>query len=378
MAPKEFPPMADEHESQNHRPEVWAIGSLPPPITGMSLLTEKVVLRLAERTPLTIANFSSGDAQPRPHTRALRILRTLGCLAKLVIHGRVRDARLYLTCNSRGGLQMTSLLIRAARRLGYSIYLHHHVYMYIDEYDATMASISRHLGARDVHLMHCPKMIDDFRALYPTPAQFAFLYPSIASLPLCPPRQQLSQPLRLGFLANLAIAKGLDLVLETFRALIERKHDVRLCLAGLFNTKEAERLVKKAVGEHAGVISYVGAVYDERKVEFFNSIDCFLFPSRTEGWPIVLNEALASGVPVIATNRGCIRTCVGERAGLVVDDARQYVDSAIRQIECWIDSPSAYCAASQAAVDQADQCQREAALQLEQLISRICSPSEVT
>src|SRR5205085_2008217 len=116
-------------------PEVWALGPLPPPVTGMTVLTEKVVQSLQQRAPVTVGNWSAGDDQPRPHTRILRLMRTARCLAKLVLHGRVRNARLYLTCNSRGGLAMTGLLVKAARRLGYKIYLHHHVYMYIDEYD---------------------------------------------------------------------------------------------------------------------------------------------------------------------------------------------------------------------------------------------------
>jgi glycosyltransferase involved in cell wall biosynthesis len=367
--------MTTELRSKNHRPAIWAIGPLPPPVTGMSLLTEKVVERLKEKAPLTIANFSAGDAQPRPHTRVIRMLRTALCLAKLISHGRTRNSRVYICCNSRGGLVMTGLLVQTARRLGYRVYLHHHVYMYIDESDRKMAWIDRNMSAADVHLMHCPQMIQDFRARYSSRAQFEYVYPSIASLPLGQPRRQVSEPFRLGFLSNLTLAKGLDLVLETFRALHERGRNVRLCLAGPCATAEAERLVAEALDKYDGALSHIGPVYGERKVEFFNSIDCFLFPSRTEAWPIALNEALDAGLPVIATNRGCIRTMVGERAGLIVDDAAQYVTEATRQVEAWIDSHEAYFAVSQAAIDQARHLQRDAETHLERLVSDICSPA---
>src|SRR3954462_11151483 len=112
-------------------PSVWALGPLPPPVTGMTVLTGKVVEGVSRHTQVTVASWSAGDAQPRPHTRVIRMLRTAGCLAKLVLHGRAKNGRLYLTCNSRGGLAMTGLLVKAARLLGYKIYLHHHVYMYI-------------------------------------------------------------------------------------------------------------------------------------------------------------------------------------------------------------------------------------------------------
>src|SRR2546430_1520754 len=80
--------------------------------------------------------------------------------------------------------------------------------MYIDEYDQKMAWIAKDMSGRDVHLMHSPQMIDDFRARYDSPAQYEFLSPSFASLPLGQPRRAVPQTFRLGFLANLTFAKG--------------------------------------------------------------------------------------------------------------------------------------------------------------------------
>jgi glycosyltransferase involved in cell wall biosynthesis len=180
----------------------------------------------------------------------------------------------------------------------------------------------------------------------------------------------------LGFLANLTLAKGLDLVLDTFRALHERHPNLKLCLAGPCATGEAESLVAEALKEFGGSVTHIGPVFDESKLEFFNSIDCFLFPSRTEGWPIVLNESLDAGVPVIATNRGCVRTMVGDSAGLIVENPENYVADAVRQVEAWINSPPAYFAASDAAIRQAEYLHRQADEQLENLTARICSPTE--
>ena len=363
---------------ENLRRYVWAIGPLPPPVTGMSLLTEKVVARLGDLSPqpLRISNFTSGDARPRLHTRALRLFRTVGCLAQLVAHGPERGGRLYIASNSRGGLLMTGLLIKAGQRLGYTIFLHHHTYNYIDAFDKKMAWIDRSMRANDTHVVHCPQMVDDFRARYSSRCQFAYVYPSIVSLPLAQPRRDMPEPFHLGFLANLTVAKGLDLVLDTFRVLRQKGRDVRLCLAGPCSNVEAERLVSQALEEHKGLISHLGGVYDERKIDFFKSIDCFLFPTKydCESWGIVLNEALASGLPVITTDRGCVRTLVGTRGGPIIDDARDYVDRAVRQVEAWIDSPQEYVAASKAAIEQADYLHHEAAIQLEQIASQICAP----
>src|ERR1051325_8442993 len=96
-------------------PTVWALGPLPPPVTGMTVLTQKVVDGLRRHSPITVASWSAGDDRPSPYTRVLRLLRTAGCLGKLLLHGRRKNGRLYLTCNSRGGLAMTGLLVKAAR-----------------------------------------------------------------------------------------------------------------------------------------------------------------------------------------------------------------------------------------------------------------------
>ncbi len=131
----------------------------------------------------------------------------------------------------------------------------------------------------------------------------------------------------------------------------------------------------ETVEQFDGLVNYIGPVYDQQKIEYFNSIDCFLFPTRydCEAWPIVLNEALDAGLPVCATNRGAIRTLVGDCAGPVIDE-KSYVEVAVRQVEAWMDSPEEYAAASRAAIEHAAKFQREAATQLEQVITRICSP----
>jgi glycosyltransferase involved in cell wall biosynthesis len=369
--------MAIEKTSVNRDHTVWAIGPMPPPVNGMSLLTDKVVSRLLEKGPVTIADWSFGDASPRLHTRVLRAVRSAMCLAKLLWNGRAKDGRLYLTCNSKGGLIMTDMLIKAARRLGYRIYLHHHVYTYIDKYDSNMASCDRHMAPEDSHLMHCPQMVNDFRAKYKSHATFVPLFPSFASLPLGEPRERFREPFRLGHLSNLTLLKGLDLVIDTFRALRARNRNVQLFLAGPFVTAEAERLVARTVDEFKGAVVHVGPVYDQKKIEYARSVDCFLFPTRydCEAWPIAVNEALDAALPVIATDRGCLRTLVGESAGRIVPES-DYVNEAVKQIESWMDSPQSYRDSSLGALEHAKMLRRESEIQFERVIESICSPSK--
>ncbi|MCY3986803.1 MAG: MSMEG_0565 family glycosyltransferase [Candidatus Dadabacteria bacterium] len=61
---------------------------------------------------------------------------------------------------------------------------------------------------------------------------------------------------------------------------------------------EAEKLEIKTGKD----IFILGRVPEELIADLYNAADVFIFPSLTEGWGLVVLEAMASGVPVIASN----------------------------------------------------------------------------
>ena len=76
-----------------------------------------------------------------------------------------------------------------------------------------------------------------------------------------------------------------------------------------------------------------GAV--ERPQEALSQMDVMVLPSVGEGFGLVLIEAMASGVPVIAARRGAIGEVVQhERDGLLVDgpDFDREIAAAIRRL----------------------------------------------
>jgi glycosyltransferase involved in cell wall biosynthesis len=362
---------------QEESARLLAMGPAPPPVTGMTAMTERIIDRLMQTGPVTFLNWSPKKQGNRFWWRLRRLGRTIACLGQLLAMGAVRGQRLYIVAGSTSGLYMTGVLASAGRALGYHVYVHHHTYFYIDRYDWRMAWIDRAIGPNGVHVVHCQEMADALRARYGSRRAFEFLMPSIFKLPLGQPRHSPRVPLVIGHLGNLSVAKGLDRVLETHSLLLQRGRPVRLVLAGPFYTREARQLVDQALANYGECISYLGPVFGPAKSDFFASIDCFLLPSRSESWGIVLDEAMSCGVPVIASRHGCTATLVDNGAGLVVDDD-EYVQLAAKQIESWMDNYEQYRRASSAAVEQADALHREGGIQLDCFAERMFSPLGAT
>jgi glycosyltransferase involved in cell wall biosynthesis len=340
----------------------------------MTLLTSAIVSALKQRGPVHAYNWSPGMPRRSLWMRLRRNWRMLRSVLMLLARGRVRGERLYMVANSYSGLYSTAIVVFVAKQLGYTIYLHHHVYFYIDEPDRRMAWIVRQLGPHDVHVVHSAMMIDDFRRRYPTSSGFMAVYPSIMVDEIGKPRQALIKPLRLGLLSNLSAAKGLSDVIETFQTLVERGRNVTLTLAGPVSTGESQQMINQVVAEYPGRVRSIGPVYDNDKRQYFDEIDVFLFPTKSESWGLVLNEALAWGIPVITYDRGCTAMVVGAGAGLLLDREKSFADQAALQIERWMDDNEAYQRASVAAVAQAQRLHDEGQRTLDDFVRHMFSP----
>jgi glycosyltransferase involved in cell wall biosynthesis len=78
-----------------------------------------------------------------------------------------------------------------------------------------------------------------------------------------------------------------------------------------------------------------GAVSDEELARLYGEADLFVLPSRFEGYGMAYAEALAHGLPVVATTAGAIPDTVPADAGLLVpaDDVGALANALRRLIE---------------------------------------------
>ena len=92
----------------------------------------------------------------------------------------------------------------------------------------------------------------------------------------------------------------------------------RLILAGSAGPDAANWLDAIARPPLAGHVEYVGYVPAERREALFKGAQLFVLPSFEEGFGLPVLEAMAAGVPVVASNRGSLPEVIGD-AGLLID-----------------------------------------------------------
>jgi glycosyltransferase involved in cell wall biosynthesis len=124
------------------------------------------------------------------------------------------------------------------------------------------------------------------------------------------------------FIGTIEPRKNLIRLVEAYKKFVQScSEDYGLVLAGKSGWKNAEifRTLEAANRQLGGEkIKYLGYITDEEKSQLLRKASLFLFPSLYEGFGLPVIEAMAAGVPVIASNRSSLPEII-EGAGVLID-----------------------------------------------------------
>jgi phosphatidylinositol alpha-1,6-mannosyltransferase len=121
------------------------------------------------------------------------------------------------------------------------------------------------------------------------------------------------------FFGGLKPRKNLPLLLDVWAPIAASRPEARLLVAGGGPLLATLRERAAAMGL-AGSVRFTGYVPEAEKAAHYNLADVFLFPSAMEGFGLAVVEAMASGLPVVASNRGSIPELVVDgESGFVCD-----------------------------------------------------------
>lgn len=133
--------------------------------------------------------------------------------------------------------------------------------------------------------------------------------------------------------AGLLIArKGVDVLLDGFARLADRRADVELVVVGGSDERDdrrtalADRAARLGCGSR---VRFVGRRPHEEMALWLAAGDVFAFPSRLEGSPNVVREAIACGTPCVVSALPGIEDVVGPDQGIVIptDDPAALADA---------------------------------------------------
>jgi glycosyltransferase involved in cell wall biosynthesis len=119
--------------------------------------------------------------------------------------------------------------------------------------------------------------------------------------------------------------KGFDLLVEATRRLVREGWPVEVRLAGA--GRERDRLAAAAGGLPVRLAGFTDDVPG-----FLAELDVFCLPSRAEGLPLALLEAMMAGLPCLTTAVGEIPAAVGEAALVVPPEDVDALTRGLRQL----------------------------------------------
>ncbi len=129
------------------------------------------------------------------------------------------------------------------------------------------------------------------------------------------------------FIGRLIPQKGVDTLLRAFAHL---ESGTLLVVGDGVDRRSLEDLALELHINHR--VTFLGARRDLRSL--FAAADCFVMPSRWEGFSIVLLQALAGQMPVVATDYGSVRSVLrdGESGLIIPVDDVEALGRALRRV----------------------------------------------
>jgi glycosyltransferase involved in cell wall biosynthesis len=134
---------------------------------------------------------------------------------------------------------------------------------------------------------------------------------------------------------RLAPIKRVDILLDALSIITRENHNVVLVIAG--KGEEQKRLKDKII--HLGLQEnafMAGYVSEDALPGYFGAADIFVFHSMFETFGIVLAQAMAAGLPIVAANTSCVPEVVIDKVnGLLVEalNVEEFAQSTLRLIK---------------------------------------------
>lgn len=110
--------------------------------------------------------------------------------------------------------------------------------------------------------------------------------------------------LLIGFAGRFVEEKGFDILIKAIPSIIKKIKNIKFIFAGethIFYEKFFEK-VKPLIEKNKNYLIFLGKLQDQQLKIFYQNLDLFILPSRSDCFPLVQLEAMSYKVPVIVSN----------------------------------------------------------------------------
>jgi glycosyltransferase involved in cell wall biosynthesis len=302
------------------RRTVMMAGPLPPAIGGMT----SVVCDLAQsalREAFELRLFDTGKRTPARRSLATAIGTRFSLWRQwwsLLRQMKPVIAHIH-TCS---GLTffLDGALLLLARLRGIPVLLHIHgggFERFLTELNPVSAAAARWIARRATRVVVLSESWRERLAARLPGARFAVVENGVP-VPRELPQRPDPPPFVVLFLGTVSRDKGVE---ELIRAAADHRGRARFVLVGPQEDAAFMARMQALVAELglAGSVEFAGPAQGERKHAWLARAHVFVLPSRMEAFPVSILEAMAAGLPIVATAVGAVPSMIESgRSGLLV------------------------------------------------------------
>lgn len=296
-------------------------GPLPPAIGGMTTVIDDLS-RSTLRETVTLELFNTAKTTPSGRS-LMQAVRARLVLWRAWWRAMRADGRPVAHIHTCSGLSffLDGALVLMARACGAPVVLHVHggrFDVFLDGLDALRSWLARAIVRQASRVVVLSEVWRQRLAPRLPGSQLAVVENGVP-VPLRQPEHQESGETIVLFLGALCRAKGVEDLIRAAARLPER---VRVVLVGPETEPGFLQGVRSLIGELAleRRVQIAGPAHGKERALWLSRATIFVLPSHIEAQPISILEAMAAGIPVVATAVGAVPSVVKSGAtGIVVE-----------------------------------------------------------
>ena len=325
------------------KPKILILGSIPPPYTEAAITTA-MLLKSGLNREYTLLHAQTGRNKIKKVWKALswkQIRENVQVCRRLskLIRAEHPDLILMPISESTFDFLRESVYIIICKLLGQRVLLHlhgsdfrnwiHRVQPTIRQYAETVLNLVEGVIVQGDNLKY---LFADY-----LPENQVFVVPNGATYPVTEFEERTTSGItRFLHVADLEATRGIVDIVHAAALLKEQgQTSFYLDVVGAWKDADTEKECKRIVAEHGLPIFFHGQAHGDERMLFLRQADALVYtPRLPEGHPWILVEAMASELPIIATDRGAIVESVqhGENGYIVPAQQPQHIAAAMDRL----------------------------------------------